>query len=224
MSHRLLPESFFARECLVVAAGLLGKLVRHGPVTLRITEVEAYRHPFDSANHCHRGRTPRNAPMWGPPGRAYVYLCYGLHQMFNVVADADGCGSGVMVRSCEPVAGLEHVVARRGGKSGPVLLTGPGKVAAALGLDTSFCGHPLFEAGGVELLDAPPAKTFLVGPRVGIDFALEEHRSAPWRLALPDTLWVSQRRGLVAWERGLVRYLKQEQRTALGPSAELAVG
>lgn len=218
-----LPQSFFGRECLAVAAGLLGKLVRHGPVTLRITEVEAYRFPYDSANHCHRGLTRRNAPMWGPPGRAYVYLCYGLHQMFNVVAGADGHGSGVMIRSCEPVAGLEHVLARRGHKSGPVLLTGPGKVASALGLDTSFCGHPLFEEGGVEILDAPRTRSFLVGPRVGIDFALEAHRQAPWRLALPDTAWVSQRKTLRPWEHGLARFLASERSTAQLP-AQLVAG
>jgi DNA-3-methyladenine glycosylase len=214
---RLLSEAFFARECLEVAAGLLGKLVRHGPVTLRITELEAYRFPHDTASHCHRGRTPRNAPMWGPPGRAYVYLCYGLHQMFNVVADAAGRGSGVLIRSCEPVEGHELVQARRGGKTGPVMLTGPGKVAEALGLDTGFSGHPLFEPGGLELLDAPAADRFLVGPRVGIEFADAVHRSAPWRLALADSAWVSQRKALRPWERGLAAYLAKERDTAQHP-------
>lgn len=212
--HTLLPESFFARECLEVALGLLGKLVRHGPVTLRITELEAYRFPCDSANHCHRGRTPRNQPMWGPPGRAYVYLCYGMHQMFNVVADVDGRGSAVLIRACEPVSGLEHIAARRGGKTGPVALTGPGKVASALALDTSYCGHRLFEAGGVELHDAPLVERFLVGPRVGIDSAEPAHRDAPWRLAVPDSKWVSERSTLQPWTRSAARYLLSERDTA----------
>jgi DNA-3-methyladenine glycosylase len=211
---KLLPESFFARECLEVARGLLGKLVRHGPVTLRITELEAYRFPDDSANHCHRGRTPRNQPMWGPPGRAYVYLCYGMHQMFNVVADVEGRGSAVLIRACEPVLGLEQIAQRRGGKSGPVSLTGPGKVASALALDRGHSGHALFEEGGVELLDAPEVARFLVGPRVGIDYAEQAHREAPWRLAVADSKWVSERGSLQPWSSSAARYLASERKTA----------
>jgi DNA-3-methyladenine glycosylase len=211
---RPLPESFFARECLEVAHGLLGKLVRHGPVTLRITELEAYRYPHDSASHCHRGRTTRNQPMWGPPGRAYVYLCYGMHQMFNVVTDVEGRGSAVLIRACEPVEGLEHIAQRRGGKTGPVTLTGPGKVASALALNTSHCNHPLFEPGGVEILDAPALDRFLTGPRVGIDYAEPAHRDAPWRLAIADSPWVSERRSLSPWKGSAARYLASERETA----------
>src|SRR5689334_13275606 len=76
----ILPQSFYARDALVVARELLGKLIRRDGVVLRISEVEAYR-PNDSASHCRMGRTGRNAPMWGPPGHAYVYLCYGIHNM-----------------------------------------------------------------------------------------------------------------------------------------------
>lgn len=78
----ILGEDFYRRDALDVAADLIGKLLVHDTVRLRITEVEAYRHlppPGDTANHCRAGRTARNAPMWGPPGRAYVYLCYGIH-------------------------------------------------------------------------------------------------------------------------------------------------
>jgi DNA-3-methyladenine glycosylase len=211
---QLLPEKFFERECLEVAASLLGKLVRHGPVTLRISELEAYRFPCDTASHCYRGRTPRNAVMWGPPGRAYVYLCYGLHAMFNVVADGEGRGSGVLIRACEIVTGHEHVSARRNGLEGPITLTGPGKVAQALALDTGFSGHRLFEAGGLELLDAPPVERFLVGPRVGIDYANPAHRAAPWRLALVGSPWVSQAKLLRPWNKGLERYLAAQRDTA----------
>lgn len=193
---RILPQSFYGRECLEVALELLGKIVRHGPVALRITEVEAYRHGVDTANHCRFGVTKRNAPMWGAPGHAYVYLCYGLHQMLNLVTDEAGRGAAVLVRSCEVVAGLDEVRRRRGDKSGPVLLTGPGKVASALGVDTSYSGQPLFRRGGLSVYDAPPPASLLVGPRVGVDYAHPEHASAPWRLALADTPWVSQRRTL----------------------------
>lgn len=192
----LLPRDFYARDSLLVARDLLGRYLRHGEVLLRITEVEAYRFPEDTANHCRMGRTARNAPMWGPPGHAYVYLCYGLHQMLNLVTNGEGEGAAVLVRACEPVEGLEIVRARRGGKQGPVLLTGPGKVGAALGVDTSFSHHPLFEPGGLEVLVGRPAASALAGPRVGIDYAAPEHRRAPWRLAVPDTSWVSHRSAL----------------------------
>jgi DNA-3-methyladenine glycosylase len=188
---RLFPPSFFERDARLVALDLLGaELVREG-VRLRITEVEAYCYPDDSANHCHRGRTARNAPMWGPGGHAYVYLCYGLHQMLNVVTHPEGEGAAVLVRACEPVEGLETVRERRGGKSGPALLTGPGKVGAALDLDTSWSGHPLFEPGGLELHEGLPPAELWVGPRVGVDYAEPRHRDAPWRYAVAGSAWVS---------------------------------
>jgi DNA-3-methyladenine glycosylase len=190
-----LPRSFFAREALVVAEALLGKRLVHGEVILRITEVEAYRYPDDSANHCRMGRTARNAPMWGPAGHAYVYLCYGMHRMLNVVTNAEGEGAAVLIRSCEPVAGLSVIRTRRGGKTGPVTLTGPGKVGAALALDTGFSGHALFESRGLYVADGQAPERVLRGPRVGIDYAEPEHRSAPWRLAIADSEWVSQRTG-----------------------------
>ena len=88
-----LPQSFYARSVEEVARDLLGRSVHRAGVVLRITEVEAYGGPEDSASHARFLHTPRNAPMWGPPGRAYVYLCYGLHRMLNVVARPEGQGS-----------------------------------------------------------------------------------------------------------------------------------
>ncbi len=193
-----LPQRFYRRDALDVARDLLGKILRRGPVRLRITEVEAYRHGGDTANHCRAGRTPRNAAMWGPPGRAYVYVCYGLHQMLNLVTDEDGQGAAVLIRAAEPLAGHDVIRTRRGGLDGPALLTGPGKVGAALGLDTSFCHHPLYRAGGLEVLDAAPVAQVLCGPRIGIDYATPEHVRAPWRLAVADNRWVSHRKTLSA--------------------------
>jgi DNA-3-methyladenine glycosylase len=193
---RLLPPHFYARDAREVAVDLLGCVLRMGEVVLRITEVEAYCWPDDSANHCHRGRTPRNAPMWGPGGRAYVYLCYGMHQMLNVVTNAEGEGAAVLIRACEPVRGLEVVRARRGGRSGPTLLTGPGKVGAALGVDTSWSGHALHEPGGLELREGEAPEAIAVGPRVGVDYADPVHRDAPWRYAIAGSPWVSQPKAL----------------------------
>ncbi len=193
----LIPTSFYARDTRIVARELLGKGLRHGGVLLRITETEAYC-PDDTANHCRAGRTVRNAAMWGPPGRAYVYLCYGLHQMLNLVTEADGVGAAVLIRACEPLEGLEVIGERRGGRSGPALLTGPGKVGQALALDRSWCHHPLDEPGGLEVLDAPAPEGVLVGPRIGIGYASAEHGAAPWRFAVAGSPWVSHRKGLVA--------------------------
>ncbi len=109
MPGRLLPRQFYARDALDVARDLLGQELWHGGVGLRITEVEAYRYPDDSSNHCRAGLTSRNAPMWGPPGHAYVYLCYGLQQMLNLVTNRDGEGAAVLIRSCEPIAGTAWV-------------------------------------------------------------------------------------------------------------------
>jgi DNA-3-methyladenine glycosylase len=192
----VLPQSFYARDSLVVAEALLGKLLCRDGVVLRISEVEAYCYPDDTASHCRMGRTPRNSPMWGAPGHAYVYLCYGMHQMLNVVTNAHGEGAAVLIRSCEPVAGHALIESRRGGLSGPVALTGPGKVGAALGLDASCSGQPLFRKRGLRILDAPPPAAILTGPRVGIGYASQEHQRAPWRFALAGSEWVTQRKGL----------------------------
>jgi len=192
----LIPPAFFLRPVVAVARELLGARLRHGGVTLRITEVEAYDGPEDSASHCRAGRTPRNAPMWQAGGRAYVYFCYGMHHMLNVVTGPEGQGSAVLIRSCEPVEGLEEIRRRRGGLDGPVLLTGPGKVAQALAVDRSFSGHLLYEPGGLELLAGAPVQPCLRGPRVGVDYAGEADRLRPWRFAIPDSRWVSARKGL----------------------------
>eukprot|EP00850_Spirogloea_muscicola_P004014 SM000017S02754 [mRNA] locus=s17:84914:87644:- [translate_table: standard] len=124
----ILRQDFYCRDAVDLAPCLLGKLLRRGSVVLRITEVEAYR-PNDTACHARFGLTKRTAPLFGEAGRAYVYLCYGLHQMLNVVCDAPGTGAAVLIRACEPVLGLEAIKQRRGLHTDkPVLLTGPGKV------------------------------------------------------------------------------------------------
>ena len=113
--NALLDADFFDRDTVEVARDLLGKHLRRDEVVLRITEVEAYPWPDDSANHCFKGPTARNEAMWGPPGHAYIYLCYGIHHMLNLVTQAEGCGAAVLIRACEPVAGLKTISHRRGG-------------------------------------------------------------------------------------------------------------
>jgi len=136
--------------------------------------------------------------MWGPPGHAYVYLCYGVHSLLNLVTGAQGHGAAVLIRAAEPLAGHQIIDRRRGGKTGPDSLAGPGKVGAALDLDPSWSGHALFEGGGLEVRSGAPVPAILAGPRVGINYASREHIEAPWRLASANTPWVSHRRTLRA--------------------------
>eukprot|EP00850_Spirogloea_muscicola_P009939 SM000057S18369 [mRNA] locus=s57:206639:209377:+ [translate_table: standard] len=191
----ILRQDFYCRDAVDLAPCLLGKLLRRGSVVLRITEVEAYR-PNDTACHARFGLTKRTAPLFGEGGRAYVYLCYGLHQMLNVVCDAPGTGAAVLIRACEPVLGLEAIKQRRGLHTDkPILLTGPGKVGAALGLNADWSNHPLYTPGGLELCDGPPPPTgILSGPRVGISHAQPHDVAACWRFSAADCAWVSQPR------------------------------
>lgn len=172
-----LPPAFFDRDALDVAHELVGCVVTANGVSLRLTEVEAYRFPGDTANHARAGRTPRNAPMWGPPGHAYVYLCYGVHHMLNFVTGPEGHAAAVLARGGEVVGGHELFRQRRpDGRC-----DGPGKLAAALGLTTAHSGTPVGTAIGVCARRQAPA--LVVGPRVGIDYAAEADRLAPWRVA-----------------------------------------
>ena len=100
---------FFQRAVAEVAVDLLGRHLRRGQVVLRITEVEAYGGPEDSASHCRFGRTARNAPMWAAGGIAYVFICYGIHPMLNIVTGPLDQAGAILIRACEPVLGLPLV-------------------------------------------------------------------------------------------------------------------
>ncbi len=171
---------------------LLGQLLVRDEVILRITEVEAYGGPEDSASHVRHGRTERNAIMWGKGGHAYLYLCYGLHWMLNVVTGDEGQGAAVLIRACEPVAGTETLLARRMMMTvKPALLAGPGRVAQGLSLDQVFNGEALFRKGDLELRVGEPPQAILSGPRVGIAFASPGDQHALRRYAVAGTPWIS---------------------------------
>jgi DNA-3-methyladenine glycosylase len=173
-ADRKLPPSFYARPVLVVARDCIGKiLVRHTPDGLtggRIVECEAYRGPTDLAAHSARGRTKRTEAMFGPPGRAYVYLLYGISWAFNIVVAREGEPHAVLVRALEPTLGLELMAERRGKPTASRLLTnGPGKLCQALGITRSdygrdLCGDELY------LLDGPRGK-IARSPRINVDYA-----------------------------------------------------
>lgn len=194
-----LPQSFYRRDAEIVAKELLGAwlAVEDGVspgIVLRIVETEAYLGPHDSACHSKVGRTQRTAPMFGPPGRAYVYLCYGIHNLFNIVTGSNE-GAAVLIRGCEVVAGAPRVAARRGGRDRDAL-AGPGKVGAALGVDPSWSNHPLYRPGGIAVRRGPAPAVIKAGARVGIDSALPRDRDALLRFAVAGSRGVSVPKGL----------------------------
>jgi len=175
-----LTQAFFQRDTREVAHDLLGCVLVRDDVQVRILEAEAY-FPGDSANHAFRGMTPRNRPMWGPPGHLYVYLCYGIHTLVNLVTEAEGRPAAVLIRAGAVVSGHETVAARRGGK---LDLIGPGKVGQALALDTSWSGRPL--GAGLSVVQGPAPSEIRTAPRVGIDGADPADVAAHWRYIAVD--------------------------------------
>jgi DNA-3-methyladenine glycosylase len=182
------PRDFFARNALDVAPDLLGCLLTAhsatGTVTARITEVEAYAGALDPASHAYRGRTARNAVMFGPPGHAYVYFIYGMHYSVNVVCMPDGIAEAVLVRAGEIVDGVEPARTRRPStREDADLARGPGRFASALGLTRELDGADLCEPRGpLTLEQGKPVDAALIrsGPRVGISQAAD----LPWRFYL----------------------------------------
>lgn len=192
-----LPRRFYNRDVATVARALLGKVViRDGPPGLvagRIVETEAYLADDDPASHSHRGPTRRNAAMFGPPGRAYVYAIHAKW-CFNTVTEPAGRGSGVLVRALEPLAGVDLMRQRRG-RDGPRELTrGPARLCQALAIDRQLnqwdltLGEVLWIAGDGQ--HPPPPAQVAVTPRIGITRAAD----LPLRFALRDCPFVSGRR------------------------------
>ncbi len=181
-----LPRRFYARGAPALARALLGRVIVRdhpdGRVAGRIVEVEAYEAAGDPASHAFRGRTPRNAVMFGPPGHAYVYFTYGMHHCLNVVARAEGVAAAVLIRALEPLEGLDRMRARRGGVPDERLARGPGCLAQALALSREHDGIDLV-TGVLWIGDAPvrrAGRRIACGPRIGIRVGVE----TPWRFWL----------------------------------------
>ena len=170
------------------ARELLGWHITADGVTVRLTEVEAYRGADDAASHAYRGRTPRNAVMFGPAGFLYVYFTYGMHWCLNVTAGADGEAAAVLLRAGEVVAGLDAARARR--PRVPVdrdLARGPARLAATLSLDGAANGLDLFHSWvRLEARSGPPGR-IEAGPRVGVS----REKERPWRFWLAGEPTVS---------------------------------
>ena len=184
-----MAAAFLARDVFVVAREIIGADLRVDGVGGIVVEVEAYTRD-DPASHSYRGETARNASMFGPPGRAYVYRSYGIHWMLNLVCGAaQGDASAVLVRALEPTAGLERMRERRGGVPDLLLCSGPGRLGQALGVGPDLDGEPV---GGPRISLVPPARPYEVvtAPRVGITRAVEE----PWRYLMRDSRYASSPR------------------------------
>lgn len=184
-----IPRAFYEGDDVVaISRALLGKVLctKNGRTLTRavISETEAYAGVEDRASHAYGDRrTKRTEPMYGPGGTAYVYLCYGIHHLFNVVTNKSGTPHAVLIRAGVPLAGASTMAKRRGrDRNDPRLLSGPGSLAKAMGITTELTGADLrgarvwLEDHGIDV----PPKAIGVGPRVGVDYA-EEDALLPYR-------------------------------------------
>jgi len=179
----VLPRAFYARPTLVVARDLLGKvLVRDGPRAARIVEVEAYLGASDPASHAYRGSTPRNRPMFGAPGHAYVYISYGQHFCMNVTAKSPGRLAGaVLLRAAEPVEPPD----------GPRALAGPGLIGRWFGLTTAHSGLDLI-ASDLTIHDGPRIPPASVGRSARIGLSSSHTLTKAWRFYVRGAPGVSR--------------------------------
>jgi DNA-3-methyladenine glycosylase len=184
-----LGEQFFARAVHEVARDLVGCTLMHGDCGGVIVETESYERD-DPACHAYVGRTMRNEVLFGPPGRAYVYLSYGIHSLLNAVAEPEGEAAAVLIRALEPAVGIEAMRRRRGRERLEELCSGPGKLTEALGVRLADNGASLGEPPFAIL---PPEGGWgrvevTVGPRIGISKAIEN----PWRFCAAGSRFVSR--------------------------------
>jgi DNA-3-methyladenine glycosylase len=184
-----LGPAFFDRSVHDVARDLVGCTLLFEGCGGVIVETESYERD-DPACHAYVGPTKRNEVLFGPPGRAYVYLSYGIHSLLNAVAEPDGSAAAVLIRALEPTVGVERMRERRGGRPDADLCSGPGKLTEALGIDLSLNGRDLTR-GPFRVLARDGdwrAVEIVAGPRIGITKAMER----PWRFCAAGNRFVSR--------------------------------
>ena len=181
-----MPRSFFDRPVLEVAPELLGCLVSHEGVTVRLTEVEAYDGQRDPGSHAFRGLTPRTRVMFGPPGGLYVYFSYGMHYCCNLVCGESGRASAVLLRAGEVVGGLELARERRSGIRDRDLARGPARLTQALAIGRDDNGRDVVSDESPISVSSPTDRTGRIrqGPRVGVSGAGGDGTAYPWRFWL----------------------------------------
>jgi DNA-3-methyladenine glycosylase len=177
---------WLGRDAVTVARDLIGARLLVNGIGGTIVETEAYD-PADPASHSFGGPRPRNAAMFGPVGRAYVYRIYGAHWCFNIVCDRTKPGSAVLIRALEPTEGLDVMAGRRGTEDPRRLCSGPGKLCQALAIDKALDHAPLDAPPFVLERRLPPA-SLAVGPRIGITKGAE----TPWRFGLKGSPFLSR--------------------------------
>jgi DNA-3-methyladenine glycosylase len=185
----ILPRSFYARGAVEVARDLLGKVLVHGPAAGIIVETEAYLGGDDLASHSAAGITDRTRVIFGPPGHAYVYLSYGMHDCMNIVAEPAGTPGCVLIRALEPIDGLDAMRLRRpSARTDRDLASGPGKLTRALGITRKHTGADLTR-GDLVVMSGPAAPQFeiVVTPRIGITKCAE----LPLRFLIAGNKFVS---------------------------------
>lgn len=186
---RRLTKRDFAGSALAVAPQMIGATLLVNGVGGIIVEVEAYDES-EPGSHCHRGRTPRNLAMFGEPGRAYIYINYGIHFCLNFVCGKKGHGCGILIRALQPTQGLERMRQRRGLEQERRLCAGPGCVGQALGLTMDLYGAPLyFKPFSVHAPDDPATVQVVSGPRIGLSRA----QDLPWRFGMAGSRYLSRR-------------------------------
>ena len=185
MPRALRPDDFL-RDAPEMAQALIGAVLLVDGVGGRIVETEAYDRD-DAASHTYSGPTARNAAMFGPPGRAYVYRSYGIHWCLNFVCREEGHGAGVLIRAIEPLQGIETMCERRGLHDVRLLCSGPGRVGQALAIQHAYNGHRL-DRKPFEVLAAAHDHEIVIGPRIGISKAAD----VPWRFGLAGSRFVSR--------------------------------
>lgn len=192
--RRLAPADYADGDTARIARFFLGKVlcvqVEDGYAEGMITETEAYGGVEDAASHAYNGRrTARTEVMYAPGGAAYVYLCYGLHSMFNIITGPKDSPKAVLVRAVKIVAGHEVVRRRRRGVAEKDWASGPGRVCTALGIGRHHYGHDLTSGEAVWIEDRDvkvPPREVIAGPRVGIDYA-GDWVQVPWRFVWNPT-------------------------------------
>jgi DNA-3-methyladenine glycosylase len=192
----LAPDFYQQPNVVAIARKLLGKVLItqiNGEVTAgRIIETEAYSYKERGCHAYNNKQTPRNEVMFAAGGVAYVYLCYGMHNLFNIVTNTTGKAEAVLIRALEPVAGQEIMLARMNTKKLNRITSGPGKLTRAFGIDRSLNGISLVNSE-ITLEDAAPitSKKIVATTRIGIDYAGTD-ALLPWRFYEKDNEWVSK--------------------------------
>jgi DNA-3-methyladenine glycosylase len=182
----VIGREFFARSVHEVAPDLIGVTLLVDGVGGCIVELEAYDQE-DPASHGYRGRTARNASMFGPPGHAYVYRSYGIHWCLNLVCAEEGVSEAVLIRALEPTHGIQEQQARRGVADLRALCSGPGKLCQALAVTREHDGLPL-DRPPFRLEHRTDVPQIVTGPRIGITQATE----LSWRYALRGSAFLSR--------------------------------